>query len=212
MGRRTTTARTAESVCKLDLRIMLKDGTIQKDEHLGGTISWERGGSISFESKLYENEKYLRIAHTTTDRQGNKTNYDYKIQLVSVPSNLGKGQVLYFKCPTTGKRARVLYSTYGNDMYVHRDYYKDHYGQRIFYNSQIASKDWYNNTMYFNYKRQVASFEKYLLTFKQWKRTYRGKETKHFKRLRQLKEKMQYHNIKRCQALQKSILKSSLVI
>lgn len=207
MGRSTTTAQTVESACKLDLRIMLKDGSIQKNQFVSGTISWERGGTISFESKLYENEKYLRVMYITTDRQGNKTNYDYKIQLVSVPSNLGKGQVLYFRCPRTGKRARVLYSTYGNDLFLHREYYKDHYGKRLFYNSQRAAKEWYNNTMYFNAKRRKENFETYLHTFKQWKRTYRGKETKHFKKLRLLEEKMMHYNIKRCQALRKIVYK-----
>ncbi|WP_046755405.1 hypothetical protein [Kordia jejudonensis] len=207
MGRNTTTAQSIESACKLDLRIMLKDGSICKNRHLGGSINWEHGGAISFESKVFENEKYLHVMYTTTNRYGSTTKHDYKIQLVSVPSNLGKGQVLYFRCPKTGKRARVLYSTYGNDLFLHRDYYKDHYGQRLFYNSQIASKDWYNNTMYFNYKRQVESFEKYLLTFKQWKRTYRGKETRHFKKLRQLKEKMMHYDIKRCEALRKVVYK-----
>lgn len=207
MGRNTTMAQSVESVCKLDLRIMLKDDSIQRNRHIGGSMSWERGGSISFESKLYENEKYLRVMYTTTDRYGIAENYDYKIQLVSVPSNLKKGTVLYFKCPRTGKRARVLYSAYGNDLFLHRDYYKDHHGKRLFYNSQTTSKDWYNNTMYFNYKRQVAAYENYLHTFKQWRRTYGGKETKHFKRLRQLKEKMLYYDMKRCEALRKVVYK-----
>jgi hypothetical protein len=207
MGRNTTTAQSVESACKLDLRIMLKDGSIQKDMHLGGTISWKYGGEISFESKLYENEKYVRVMYSTTDRKGNKVEYDYKIKIVSVPSNLKKGAILYFECPTTGRRARVLCSAYGNDVFVHREYYKEVYGRRLFYDSQRTSKAWYNNTMYFNYKKRVESFEKFMLTFKQWKRTYRGKETRHFKRLRELKEKKLYHDMKRCQALQKSILK-----
>ncbi len=201
MGRNTTTAQSIESACKLDLRIMLKDGSIQKNRHISGSISWERGGKISFESKLFENEKYVHVMYKTTDRNGITKNYDYKIQLVSVPSNLNKGKVLYFRCPKTGKRARVLYSAYGNDLFLHRDYYKDYYGKRLFYNSQTTSKEWYNNTMYFNAKRRKESFEAYLRKFKQWKRTYRGKETKHFKKLRLLEEKMLHYNIKRCQAL-----------
>ncbi|WP_046744906.1 hypothetical protein [Kordia zhangzhouensis] len=207
MGRKTTTAESTEGACKLDLRIMLKDGSIKKNAHLGGTISWQRGGAISFESKVFENDKYLHVMYTTTDRYGITTKHDYKIQLVSVSSNLNKGRILYFKCPKTAKRARVLYSAYGNDVFVHRDYYKDHYGQRLFYNSQIAAKDWYNNTMYFNFQRQITTHEAYLRTFKQWKRTYQGKETKHFKRLRELKERMQYYDIQRCVALQKTIRK-----
>ena len=109
MGRASTGAWTTTECRKLDLRYMLKVGWIKKGCKISGQMSWTDESTASFESVYTEDEKYLRMIYTVTDRQGTKTNYDYKIELVTVPSNLGKGDVLYFVCPESYKRARVLY-------------------------------------------------------------------------------------------------------
>jgi hypothetical protein len=43
----------------------------------------------------------------------------YRVQLVSVPSNIGKGVIWFFVCPQTGRRCRKLYCVGGK--FLHRE-------------------------------------------------------------------------------------------
>ncbi len=197
MGRFSTRISTTNGSRKLDLRWMLRNKYFQKNIKVSGSMEWQDGSSSGFESLITDDEKYLRMIYTITDRKGIETHHDYKIQLVTVPSNLGKGEVLYFLCSESNKRARVLYMAYGHHKYIHRDWYLEHYGVRLYYNSQSSSKEDYHNTMYFNLKRQVETIEEQIIGVKHRKIQYKGKATKLFQRLHHLKMKMEYHNRKR---------------
>jgi len=52
----------------------------------------------------YLDPPYIRLQYSH-----GKEDFDYRIELELVPSNLGVGMIWYFKCPGTGKRARKLY-------------------------------------------------------------------------------------------------------
>jgi len=197
MGRSSSGKYTTSESNRLDLRVMLRNGQLQKGKHLKGTIEWTNGSSITFESKYTENEIYFRVAYTiTSNRTGEATDYDYKIDLVTIPSNLGKGEILYLVCPESNRRARVLFMAYGHHKYIHRDLYLDNYGERLYYNSQSSSKGDYHNTMYFNYERKVKDLENRLFA-KHRKLFYKGKPTKDHQKLTHLKLKMEIHNRKR---------------
>ena len=60
---------------------------------------------------------YIELDYNYRDKPQN-----YKVNLVRVPSNLGKDFVWYFHCPKTNKRCRKLYSV--NGMFLHREAYK----------------------------------------------------------------------------------------
>lgn len=47
----------------------------------------------------------------------------YKVGLLAVPSNLGKGKVWFFVCPITNKRCRKLY--FGKGYFLHRTAFKN---------------------------------------------------------------------------------------
>lgn len=196
MGRNSTGAWITTECRKLDLRYMLKVGWIKKRCKISGSMSWTDKSTASFESVYTEDEKYLRMIYTVTDRQGIKTNHDYKIELITVPSNLGKGDVLYFECPESYKRARVLYSAYRHHKYLHRDWYKERYGLRLYYPTQQESKRYYNNSRFHNLKKQIEILENEL-TAKHRKLTYNGKPTKEFLKLKKLIAQRNYHDEKR---------------
>lgn len=196
MGRVSTGVWSAEECRKLDLKFMIKTGWIKKGCMVNGQMSWTDESTAYFESVYTENEKYLRMVYTITDRQENETKYDYKINLLTVPSNLGIGEVLYFECPESFKRARVLYSAYRHPKYLHRDWYKERYGVRIYYLTQQYSKDDYNNTRYHNLDKQVNRLENELFK-KNRKLYYGGKPTKDLLKLEKLKEQKEYHDMKR---------------
>ena len=140
MGRSSTGAYTTQQSRKIDLRWMLKNGYLKENTHSSGQMNWTCGSTAGIEAINTKDKKYIRLNYTVTDIHGVKTDYNYKIEIVTIPSNLGKGEVLYFVCPKSGKRAKVLYSAYGHHKYIHREWYLERYGLRLYYNSQISSK------------------------------------------------------------------------
>ena len=66
---------------RLELKKLLRQGCIKKGERLAGSISWTTGGSISFESRYTDMDRFLRLSYYTTDYEGNKHDQDYKIML-----------------------------------------------------------------------------------------------------------------------------------
>lgn len=199
MGNYNLGAATTGATMKLDLRIMLRYGQIKNGARLSGTIEWTYGGRVSFVSDCRENDKFLRLVYSVEKRNGKTIEMDYRITIDAVPSNLGKGEVLYFVCPKSYQRARVLYDAYGLGVFAHRDWYKDHLDRRILYNSQQTSKRWYANTRYFNLKSEIERLEEKAHA-KYKKMYYRGKLTKDFRRLSELKRRMRRYNIQRCNA------------
>lgn len=196
MGRHSTGANAINEARKLDLRIMLNDGSIKNGSNSWGIISWNRGPSLIYKSCCTGVHKFLRVLYTVIDINGSETSYDYKINIETIPSNLGEGDVLYFECPKTHQLARVLYQAYKQDEFLHRDYYLDVYGRRLYYNSQIASKNDYQNTRYFNVKAQVDRLEESL--FQKYRKIYyRGQPTKEYQKLLDLKVQMNLHDQKR---------------
>lgn len=196
MGRESTGAFTTQECRKIDIRWMLKKGYLKENTHCSGQLSWTCGSTAGFEAIHTKEEKYFRLKYTVTDRQGVNTDYDYRIEIVTIPSNLGKGEILYFVCPESGKRAKVLYSAYRHHKYLHRDWYLERYGLRLYYNSQISSKIDYNNTMYFSTKKKVDALEDELYQ-KNKKRYYNGKPTKELEKLNLLKFRMNQYDHKR---------------
>lgn len=72
---------------------------------------------IDVEIVLDGNEKHLTLTHTSETEINITVNY--RISMISIPSNIGKGFVTYFVCPSTGKHCRKLYSCGGK--FLHRD-------------------------------------------------------------------------------------------
>jgi len=85
-----------------------------------GTITWTSGwdkhqSSVGIEVSTLENEDYLRIHYTQTDRDtGEEKDFDYKIPLTTTPCRYG-GKRYWFICPWykngiyCGKRVGTLY-------------------------------------------------------------------------------------------------------
>ena len=97
-----------------------------------GTITWSRNevqtDRIGITVDMLSESPYVELAYSY-DGQSRK----YRVRLVSVPSNLGAGEVWYFLCPQTGKRCRVLYMVGG--WFLHREAFRG-----VYYDSQIQSK------------------------------------------------------------------------
>ncbi|MDG1276093.1 MAG: hypothetical protein P8O16_02350 [Algoriphagus sp.] len=139
-----------------------------------GTITWSRNGnktgSISIRVNTYKEEHYIEL-----DYKYNDTPRTYKVRLVSIPSNLGKGVNWYFLCPETHKRCRKLYSIGG--YFLHREAFKG-----CMYETQTQSKRQrqLGKTLGVYFKTDDLYSQ---LFQKHFKKTYAGKLTKRYLKL-----------------------------
>ncbi|MGO3689349.1 MAG: hypothetical protein ACTJF0_02745 [Psychroflexus halocasei] len=194
-------AETVSSSCEIDINWMLRNKAIVRNKKTTGTMEWTRGQSVAFITSATSKEKYLRLIYSV-----NNTDFDYKIQIDEVASNLGKGTILYFLCPESDKRSRVLFSAYGEPKFLNREYYHIKHGLRIYYGCQKTSKVDYNNTRYFDLKRKADKLEAEL-NKKHRNSHYKGKPTKDQKHLMKLKDEMYVYDKKRMAIFSKHIKK-----
>ena len=189
-------AQTVSGSCKIDMRFMLRNGYIVKGKKLQGVLSWTNSGDISFVSCFNDDEKYLRLMYIITDSNEQEYIYDYQIEIDEVDSNLGKGKILYFLCPDSGWRSKILHKAYGEHRFINREYYETKYGLRIYYPTQKADKNHYHNDRYHSLKRKVDNLEVELKA-KHRNSHYKGKPIKEHLKLQKMKSELSYLDHKR---------------
>ena len=117
-----------------------------------GTTSWNTGASITFLLSKDETGICLELIYSKTIKE-KKESFNYKVRIVSVPSNLGKGNNYYFTCPISGKRCKILYMAYGSNYFKCRNAYQN----RIYYLCQLSSRLNLNNDIYWRVERQLKT-------------------------------------------------------
>ena len=156
-----------------------------------GTITWSRNGnqtgSISIKANTLNEQPYIELDYNYRADPRN-----YKVRLVSMSSNLNKGEIWYFLCPQTNKRCRKLYSV--NGYFLHREAFNG-----CMYESQTQSKQYRQTEQlfgsYFDLEFLYSQLNK-----KHFKTTYAGKPTKKYLRImKQIKqtENISLHDIER---------------
>lgn len=155
---------------QLDISFLRKQGYLNPDQWKSGTITWSRNGnktaSISIQVNTQPESLYLEL-----DYKCNEAPINYRVQLVSAPSNLGKGVVWYFVCSHTGKRCRKLYLIGG--YFLHREAFKG-----CMYKIQTESKRERQTTR--KYKPMWKGNEYDQLQAKHFKHYYNGNPTKRY--------------------------------
>lgn len=191
MGRNRSGAIFTSEARRLELSFLIKKGLIKKDARLESVINWnirnEPTGSMRILTNHTPDEKYIRVSYTVTDFYGVKTSLDYKVDLVEVDSNLGKGKVLYMVCPESKKRCRILYLAYGANRFKCREAYQN----RLYFSTQKSSKSDFWNTKYFEVVSKIEKFGN-LRT-----KTHKGKPTKRALRYDRLMIERNYCDNKR---------------
>lgn len=182
MGRHSTST-TTRGALRLKLSYLLNNGYLSKGSIFHGQFNWTNGDKIGIDIHYTEKEQFIRLYYVHTDWEGNKTDYEYKIQLTFVPSNLGKGKVPYFVCPLSGKRCRILYRAYGSRIWKSREAYQ----HRIYYPSQTSSKLSKMNDKYWQLEREIEAIYKDT----RYQTHYNGKPTRRYKRYLKLLEEQE---------------------
>ena len=164
---------------------------LNSEQVKSGTLNWSRNGqqtgSISITVNTRTEKPFVQLDYRYRDQPRN-----YKVRLVSMPSNLGKGVIWFFLCPETNKRCRKLYSIGG--YFYHREAFNG-----CMYESQTHSKRYrlLDKTLgaYLNTDNLYEQLFK-----KHFKQTYAGKPTKRYLRIMKQLEKAKsipYHEFER---------------
>ena len=121
-----------DRVLQLNLDKLKKDGYLIPGQARSGSVTWScngnKSGSIGFMVDMTSASPYIELNYSYSDNPRK-----YRVRLVSIPSNLGKGEVWFFLCPETSRRCRILYSVGG--WFLHREAFRG-----VYYDSQTRSK------------------------------------------------------------------------
>ncbi|WP_224999424.1 hypothetical protein [Cesiribacter sp. SM1] len=176
MGRYSTSPILYDEVRTISITNLKKWGYLEPDHWKRGALSWGQGGkvtsSISIIVDTTESIPTIILSYTSAGRPIN-----YEVQLVSVPSNLGVGELWYFRCPKTGKRCRKLY--YIGGYFLHRLAF-----QGCMYERQTYSKAYRD----FGKVHGITLDDKFMKLYNEskkpyYKAYYKGKPTKRYERL-----------------------------
>jgi hypothetical protein len=160
----------------VSISYLTKYGYLKPNQWQSGTITWSsngiKTGSISIQVNTRSEQPYIEL-----DYKCNEAPINYRVQLFSAPSNLGKGVVWYFVCPRTGKRCRKLYLA--DTYFYHRSAFRG-----CMYEKQTQSKkSRYLDKTLGIYLQTDQLFEQ--LYKKNFKKQYAGKPTKKYLKLTQ---------------------------
>lgn len=191
MGRTYRTRSTTGEVTRIELRWMLDNGYFKPGGKKHSIMNWSNGSTISVKAANTEEELSLQLYYTITNSSGEKESLSYTIDLVETPSNLGKGKLLFFICPETGKKCRILYKAYGSPIFKSRG----SYSYKLYYEIQTSSKLYLHTTRYFTLDKRLEKLYKMRKTY-----TYKGVETKRARLIKRLEEKLDEEDFLRWKA------------
>ena len=139
-----------------------------------GVLTWGSKGevtsSISFSVMNRSVNPVITLEYTSNSKP-----ISYNVQLVSIPSNLGKGVVWYFICPVTKKRCRKLYLCSG--YFYHRTAFKGCMYEKQTYSHNTRSLGIQVDRLFGSDKAFEQIYSKY------FKKTYNGRKTKKYEKL-----------------------------
>lgn len=94
-----------DEVLQIHISKLKEYGYIDPEHIKSGTLNWSRNGnqsgSILIKINAQSEQPYIELDYKYKGEARN-----YKVRLVSMPSNLGMGLIWYFLCPQTKKRCR----------------------------------------------------------------------------------------------------------
>ena len=97
-----------DSVLKIPMSKLVSWGYLKPDQIISTNMVWSRNGNKTAEIGILVDTTYenpfieLNYKYNGEPRQ-------YRIRIVSINSNLGKGKIYYFVCPHTNRLCRNLY-------------------------------------------------------------------------------------------------------
>ena len=153
---------------------LIKSRFLKEKTNKWGVLTWryngQETGAISLKVIMDGYVNHMILKYTC-----NGNEYNNKVSLTSVPSNLGKGRVWYFICPFTRSRCRKLHLI--SERFIHRSALPSG-----MYECQTRSKTFRGwkgvHGSYFEMERYYEE-----IYSKHFKKYYRGRPTKRYAKL-----------------------------
>ncbi|GAB3330164.1 hypothetical protein GCM10027299_34590 [Larkinella ripae] len=190
MGRNSTGIYTTNNALAIKLSFLIKEDFFIKDKEVYGELSWTNQiGNIVAKIAIRTNyttggKPCMKISYKVRNSiSGQISHRDEFVYLESLPSNLGKGAVLYFICPDSGNLCRVLYRAYESPIWKSLK----SYNERIYYPIQISSKLEYNSNKYWGLENKLLEMKS-----KKFIQYYKGVQTKRSNNFDRVLNKMRY--------------------
>ncbi|WP_419869898.1 hypothetical protein [Chryseobacterium sp. CT-SW4] len=175
MGRWSNNPDEVESLKVITILDLKKLGYLQPNVSLNRNVFWtnkngERVSSINVVIETTETDGSITFDYIYNDSQ----KINYRVRLITRPSNLGKGLLWFFVCPSTKKICRKLHLNSG--YFLHRTAFND-----LYYEKQLHSKKWREwENVFGSYLDDKIYEEVYKKHFKKF---YKGKPTKKYLKL-----------------------------
>ena len=163
-----------DEVKQVSITKLKEFGYMEPDSFKSGRLIWSRRGQEIGSINIFvylQDSPFIELNYTYNKEEQIK----YKIDLVSVKSNLGIGKIWYFVCPHTGKRCRKLYSA--GKYFLHRDAYPTAMYECQTYSKRGRMIDKVCKIMNGSDKLYEELYSKYFKTH------YAGKPTKRYKQI-----------------------------
>lgn len=160
-----------DDVLQISITKLKEWGYLNPEQYRRGTINWSYNGEKTSSISIRVDTNGL-IPCITLDYKSSGEPINYKVYLTSVPSNLGKGKIWYFRCPHTNKLCRKLYLI--GDYFLHRTA-----STNGMYQCQTTSKKWRFIENAFGSFFETDKLYKELYS-KHFKKYYKGKPTKRY--------------------------------
>jgi len=177
-----------DEALQINLSKLKEWGYLNPGQYKGGTLTWIRNGVQADSLSIRVNTRKGTIHFIELEYIFQSERRKYQVELVSLPSNLGKGEIRYFLCPQTYKRCRILYSIGG--YFLHREAFSGCY-----YACQTQSKYYrqLESTLGVYYKTDDLYEQLYS---KHFKTHYAGEPTKRYLRImKKIRHGEQFRNI-----------------
>lgn len=185
MAKRKTWPQLLEKCSRIELSYLWNRYSMRWPKRIDTTLCWTRNGKPCGSVGLIidTREMYIELYYL----YGGEPRH-YRVDMVSVPSNLGAGKVWYFVCPQTKRRCRVLYEV--NGWFFHRAAFRG-----CFYEKQTYSKR--DRLLDYTVFPRMSELSDRL---DRCRKTYRQKPTRRYKSLIQ--------RIEKCERTQRVIYQS----
>jgi hypothetical protein len=181
MGRHATGIDYTSSAPRLELSELLRAGYFRDRATCSGGWSWSNGERAEVVTARTGPNAHLDI--TTHLSQGGQVHE--RIYMHGVRSNLGRGWVLYFICPRTGKPCRILYRAYHSTRWLSREAFS----YRLYYPQQAETAWGRHAIREANVERRLHRLYSLRLVA-----TYRGRPTRSAIRIAKLEMKLERLN------------------
>ncbi|RKT01040.1 hypothetical protein [Chryseobacterium defluvii] len=195
MGRWSNCPDEVESLKNITINDLKKLCYLQPNVYLNRNIFWtnqigERTSSITIVIDTSDTDGYITFDYTYNQSQ----KINYKVRLITRPSNLGNGLLWFFVCPSTQKVCRKLHLNSG--YFLHRTAFNG-----VYYEKQLQSKKWREWERMFGSFLDDKIYEE--MNKKHFKKYYKGKPTKKYL---QLMKKINSRKVVNFEDIEKALL------